>query len=199
MNSDQIQSFLRTILKSVGTLLISKGYVSSTGWEEVLGSIVTIAGIAWSHFHHADPPAVTPPPANKSGTIVNNLFMIPLALLILGAPLVTTGCKTTPAVAAYKAEGVVITTVDAAMQAWAEYIKSGHGTQAQLDTVKADYETYYNAQLIVKVTIQKYILLTNQSQDTTQAAADLATANASLSTAETALITIINTFLNTKQ
>jgi hypothetical protein len=48
---------------------------------------------------------------------------------------------------ALKTNGVAITTVDAAMQAWAAYTQAGKGTAAQITTVSNAYVLYYNAEL----------------------------------------------------
>src|SRR5712671_6391455 len=80
-----------------------------------------------------------------------------ILMLVTGyAAIGLVGCGT-PASTAYRAEGIVITTVDGAMQAWAEWVKGGHATQAQVDAVKAAYNKYYDAQQAALQAVDAYI------------------------------------------
>ncbi len=57
MNQDQLTSLLRTLLKIGGTYAASKGLGDNSGWEEIGGAVVLIAGVVWSWRHHSDAPA----------------------------------------------------------------------------------------------------------------------------------------------
>lgn len=59
------------------------------------------------------------------------------------------GCST-PQRAALTATGVQVVTVDAAMNAWGDYVRAGAATQAQVDAVKLAYQHYYQAALVEK-------------------------------------------------
>jgi hypothetical protein len=48
MNKEQILGILRHCLTFAGGILLAKGYVEEALLEEVIGSIVTIVGAAWS-------------------------------------------------------------------------------------------------------------------------------------------------------
>jgi hypothetical protein len=76
------------------------------------------------------------------------------ALLVcfsLLAPLTITqsGCANT-GTAAHKVEVAAVPGVNVAMDQWASFVKSAKATQAQVDSVKSAYQSYYSAQLIAK-------------------------------------------------
>lgn len=48
MNTDQISSFIRTILKMVGAWVASKGIADSATIEIIVGGITALAGVVWS-------------------------------------------------------------------------------------------------------------------------------------------------------
>lgn len=77
------------------------------------------------------------------------------ALMFVSAPLlVMSGCGTTPTDTLYKVEATTITTVDAAMLAWADYVRSHPETpQSQRKAVKSAYQEYYGAQLVVAAAV----------------------------------------------
>jgi len=57
MNQEQLTSLVRTAIKSVGAALIAHGATKTAQWlntEDVIGAVILIAGLVWSHFHHAD-------------------------------------------------------------------------------------------------------------------------------------------------
>ncbi len=75
-------------------------------------------------------------------------------VIILLAITAIVGCGT-PILTAYKTEGVLITSVDKAMLAWSDYVKgTNHVTQAQIDTVKRAYMSYYTAQMGAKSAVE---------------------------------------------
>lgn len=102
------------------------------------------------------------------------------------------GCQSSPPVVAYKAEGVIITTVDTAMKAWKDYVKtSGKATQKQVDVVKAAYQKYYDAQQVAKVALTEYVAA---QTDATRATWESAMAAATKAQGD--IITLIQTLLN---
>lgn len=107
------------------------------------------------------------------------LYCIPLALLL--------GCAN-PGVTAYKTEGVVITSVDGAMNGWRDYANNPAADvkQAEIERVHSTYNQYVQAQLIAKAALEKW--LASKSPDDAQA---LQTANAAVSIAKNALIDLV--------
>ena len=55
-NSDQLLSFLRTILKIAGALIVAHGTMGINGamWEQLSGGIIMIAPVVWDMFVHTD-------------------------------------------------------------------------------------------------------------------------------------------------
>lgn len=124
---------------------------------------------------------------------LKNLFFLScMAYTFIVGVATLTGCNSTPATAAYKTEGVIITSVDTGMRIWADQVNTGHATQKQVDTVKQAYNAYYDAQMLAKAALEKYIA------STTKDANDVATANAAVGQAEAALLSVLNQFILTK-
>jgi hypothetical protein len=118
-------------------------------------------------------------------------LMLTIGLAALLASL--TGCQNTPQTIVGKSEGAIIVTVDSGMKAFADAANQGRVTQAQVDAVRKNYGTYYNAQQIAKAALEKWIA----SKDPADKAAN-DTAQAAVSNAESALLEIINQFLTKK-
>ena len=116
-------------------------------------------------------------------------FLIAVAVTFaLAFAMMMGGCKTnTPQQNYIAAEGVVITTVDSAMRAWAGYVNAGHATQAQVDTVRQAYNAYYTAQLASKAAFELSITTTNQL--------DLGAIQVSAQAAENSLLNLLITYL----
>lgn len=112
--------------------------------------------------------------------------LISIALLACSLILIQ-GCGSTPVATANNAEAVVITSVNAGMSLWHDYVVQGKATQAQVDQVKTAYTTYYNAQLIVKAALEQATTSTNAFDITNQTQA--------VTSAETALLSILNQYL----
>jgi hypothetical protein len=105
------------------------------------------------------------------------------------------GCKnTSPQGVIYTTEGTAITAVDTGMKAWHDWVVAGKATQAQVDTVKTAYQSYYAAQQVAKAALEKYIVATSTNSIT--ASSDAQRANQSVADAEQALVSIINSFIN---
>ena len=80
-----------------------------------------------------------------------------LAILLLFATGISfTGCSTPPTRVATEIAGTQVVTVDAAMKAWADYVRAGHATQAQVDRVHALYDKYYAAALVEQAALVAY-------------------------------------------
>lgn len=112
--------------------------------------------------------------------------------LLIASPIMYQGCGSTPIATANNANALVITSVNTGMTTWASYVNSGKATQAQVDSVKNAYQAYYNAELIVKATLETSINTTNANTN------DIATASIAVTNAQTALLALLNQFLTVK-
>lgn len=110
-----------------------------------------------------------------------------LLLAIAGAALLT-GCGSTPIQDVNTAEGVLIPSVDTSMKVWATYVASTGASQQEINTVSNAYVTYYNAQMIVKATMEQVVA--SGSTNT----ADIITADTSLLNAATNVVNLINQY-----
>lgn len=80
-----------------------------------------------------------------------------LAIFLLFATGISfTGCATPPLRVANSAANVQIDSVNAAMDAWGDYVRSGKATQAQVDKVHAAYDKYYSALKVEKDAMLAY-------------------------------------------
>jgi hypothetical protein len=64
MNKDQINSAVRTLLKVIGSALVTHGATkaaSIVNSEDVIGLVITVIGLLWSHFEHAPVPTANKP------------------------------------------------------------------------------------------------------------------------------------------
>ena len=52
MSKEQILSVVRTILKGVGTVLVTRGYTNDAGLELLVGGLVAGVGVVWSVVAH---------------------------------------------------------------------------------------------------------------------------------------------------
>jgi hypothetical protein len=59
MLRDSVLSFVRHLLTFGGGFAIAKGWVDEATMQMAVGSIVTLAGIAWGIFDKAAKPAIT--------------------------------------------------------------------------------------------------------------------------------------------
>ncbi len=59
MNTNQIQSLIRSILLGLGASLVASGKLSDGSLQEIVGGILALGSLVWSQLHHAN----TPPPA----------------------------------------------------------------------------------------------------------------------------------------
>jgi hypothetical protein len=98
---------------------------------------------------------VKPAAAGTSPGFVLRRWMVLLAvaslLTLAGVTLLITGCAGTPADrVALNVTGTQVVSVDAAMQAWRDYVLQGLATQEQVDRVHVLYDSYYAAGLTEK-------------------------------------------------
>jgi len=99
------------------------------------------------------------------------------------------GCVTSVPVAVNTANGAAITTVDAAMKAWAAYTQAGLATSNQIVAVSNSYNLYYNSEYVLKSALITVAQSTNGTTiDTTALQAIVTVASQS----ETNIINIIN-------
>ena len=122
--------------------------------------------------------------------------MKPKILLIAALLSIATGfygCATTPIQGSIKAEAILITSVDTGMLLWHDYVfahlSDGKVTQKQIDSVRAAYSTYYNAQQVAKAAIMK--VLTNVSTNQV----DVNMANNAVEDAKQSLLNILNQYI----
>ena len=55
MNRDVIESLIRALMKVGGTALAARGAVTESGWAEITGAVVTIAGVLWGIYSAKQP------------------------------------------------------------------------------------------------------------------------------------------------
>ncbi len=114
-------------------------------------------------------------------TIVQWLTVFAIALLI--------GCGS-PQVTAYKAEGVVITTVDSALKAYADYSQAHPVSQNDMAKLTDAHMKYYEAQQAAKFALEVYTASKTEGN-----AAALQTASDNAAEAAAAVIAIVKGFL----
>lgn len=52
MNQEQMWSVVRSVLKLLAGGAIAKGWGDSSLWEGVIGAVIGLAAMAWSHWTH---------------------------------------------------------------------------------------------------------------------------------------------------
>jgi len=63
MNQDQINSLVRTVIKIVGSALVTHGMTQAASilnTEDVIGAVVIIVGVIWSHLDNKTIPPTQP-------------------------------------------------------------------------------------------------------------------------------------------
>lgn len=111
---------------------------------------------------------------------------------------VISGCGTpTVGNTAGKIEGVAIPTVNGAMYAWRDWVKAGHATQHQVDTVKNIYNQYYAAQLVASNAVDAWFLINSSTNATPSTIANasnaVVSATANVGATQSNLISTIST------
>ena len=59
MNLDQLNSLIRTVLKVIGSALMTHGltnYATFINSPDVIGLVLLVGGMIWSHYTHASSP-----------------------------------------------------------------------------------------------------------------------------------------------
>ena len=64
MNKDQINSFVRSAAKIVGSILVARGMTNAAAivnTEDCIGLVIAVVGLVMSHFNHSQiSPAIKP-------------------------------------------------------------------------------------------------------------------------------------------
>jgi hypothetical protein len=101
-----------------------------------------------AHFAREKAARFSPPPPSSR----TSLIPCCLAMLGLSAALLCAGCKS-PEVAAYRTVGGVAATVDAAMNAWGDWVRAGKATADDETRVRSAYIKYQNAMQVAKAAV----------------------------------------------
>ena len=114
MNLDQFNSLIRSLLKVAGAALAAHGLTAAASIvnsQDVIGFVLVLAGMAWSHFTHSD---------TDTGTNSTGKATALLLLLLLPALVFSTGCANVSQ-NAFTTELAAASTSDAAMRGYAAY------------------------------------------------------------------------------
>jgi hypothetical protein len=183
MNSDQLQSLIRTVLKVGSGLLLAHGLTDTAtvfNSPDVIAAITLIVTVIWSHYAHgANPPP--PPPVTP----------ILLLSFMLASGLVATGCKSGPAVT-YRAASTSGVAVGTALKAYDVFAAAGKTTPAQNAAVKAAYEKYQAAFALVCDAGAVYSAAGQTNAPAAGAALQIAVQNANQAIAD--LVTLVQRF-----
>lgn len=146
MNDNQLGSLVRSALKILGAILMAHGatkYAAIINAEDTIGLIVTAVGLLASHNWHRTSSGGASD-NSKTGGGAN------LLLALCAASLFFTGCAgVTAQQAAYRGAATTAVSVDTAMKAWGVYVATYHPGPAVESQVKAAYEKYQAAMVIV--------------------------------------------------
>lgn len=186
MNSDQLQSLVRTILKIGSGLLIAHGMTdtaSALNAPDVIGALTLLVSLIWSHYSHG---AATPPPPPTRPPPMGVLYILALA----GA-LCVTGCASAPRVT-YQATSTSAVTVETALKAYDVFAAAGKTTPAQNAAVKAAYEKYQAAFALVCDAGAVYSATSTTNAPTASTALQAAIQNANQAIAD--LVALVQTF-----
>jgi hypothetical protein len=137
-----------------------------------------------------------PGPSRPTATTIVPVLVAAVVLsgLCAGLSLVS-GCGTTPQQATYVAAGTTITSVDAAMTAWGDYVAQFHPPASQEAAVKAAYQKYQAAMTAVVDAMQIYVTLSGSgSTNAPPALATVTTAQTLASQACADLLALLTQF-----
>jgi hypothetical protein len=136
-------------------------------------------------------------PGVTRGMVSLLIVMVMLSGFCAGLSLVS-GCGMTPQQASYRAAGVTVTTVDAAMTAWGDYVKQFHPPASQEMQVKAAFEKYQAVMLAVIDANTLYVTLagsgSTNSPPVLDAAAKVAAVQMQASQAYADLLSLLTQF-----
>jgi len=109
MNSDIVQTLIRSVLKFGAAWLVTKGFANDSQAQELVGAIAGIIGVLWGIWHRSAPPAASQPaqsqPGPSQGTLGKLLNLLLLVGLISCCSMIHTGCKSTLAIGGAYAPG----------------------------------------------------------------------------------------------
>jgi len=145
MNTDQINSLIRTVLKVLGTALATHGLTNAAGIlnsEDFIGLVLLIVGVISSHSWHS-----SAPDSNGGGS--GGKLGLFVALAAAGFLFTGTGCQSTPQAVTYQTAGTTAVSVDTAMHLWGAYVAANHPGAATEAQVKAAFEKYQAAMAVV--------------------------------------------------
>ena len=57
MNSNQIQSLIRSVLLAAGAGLVASGKLTDASLQEIVGGLLALGSVVWSQYFHKTPPA----------------------------------------------------------------------------------------------------------------------------------------------
>lgn len=111
-----------------------------------------------------------------------------LALVIGGSLFLAQGCKTSVALQAGQANGAIVASADAAMQAWSGWVKTHPSTSpASILAVSNAYNVYWNSELVVSNLCVAYV-----SNPTTNISSLITVATQTVAASQTNLANIVN-------
>jgi len=126
-------------------------------------------------------------PDNLWHAVVISLLLCGVAVDIM---IGLSSCSTDATTTAVNADAVVITSVNAAMTAWAAQVNAGNASAAQVTTVSNLYAIYYQSQIVASNLASLYV-----STPTTNLAAAEQAALAAAIASQTNLTFIVNQLL----
>jgi hypothetical protein len=148
---DNIKQALQVVLILLGPLLIKHHITFGNDLiDELAGTASDVWGIIWKFWHWNTTPDATPtdPPKTPPMSMGGAIHMILIAGLCLGLSGCLTGCGT-PQHTAYVAAGGVQVSAETAMAAWNVYVGQYHPPLHMELQVKAAYEKYQAAMVVV--------------------------------------------------
>jgi hypothetical protein len=177
MNSDQLNSLVRTALKIAGALCLQHGLTGAADLlnsPDIIGAVLLIAGLVWSHYSHAAPKSTSGP----SSTPPSTPPLMAILWAIFAGSLFFTGCASSPQQATYQAAGTTVVSVDTAMNLWGAYVAANHPSTNLEAQVENAYDKYQASMAIVCDAGAAYAA-TGGTNATATAALNTAVANSS--------------------
>lgn len=113
MNLDQLLSLVRTLLKIIGGILAAHGLSAEAGLlnsADVIGAVLLIVSVLWSHFAHKD---------NSAVPVKINSPLLTVACL---AGALSFGCASHLLNSAFRAEQTAVNLAYGAYQGWTNYL-----------------------------------------------------------------------------
>jgi hypothetical protein len=190
MNTDQINSAVRSAFKIIGAILLAHGATKAAALvnsEDVIGLVLTVAGLIASHNWHRNTSAATPTAGGRTGGAA-----LLVALGLASSILFAGGCSSTPQTVTYQAAATSSVTVETALKAYNDFAASGKTTPAQNAAVKAAFERYQAAFALVCDAGAVYSATSQTNAPAASAALQTAIVNANQSISD--LIAVVQSF-----